>query len=286
MLVMDDGADDELQRLRARAYGPDADIDGDPDAMARLAELERLRQPDPPDTAPGASQPAPRHPLDVTAGTDGRVVAGTDGRTDAAGPAPSAEPGAGGEASREKPEVEAASEDAATADPRAVRRQRWKRRAGWGASIAATVLVTAAATTAVTFPLTPLSPVPRDVDVQQVATLLVDEDFVIPSAFGEDLGEAYGFEPFAGLRAITVERGWANPGTDGCLIVVSDRLGRGGQEYVEGPLYFGCSAGPFPSAVNLRVTPDSPRGLRDAYPEGTSLQFLHDGSRIAVFVTG
>lgn len=83
-----------------------------------------------------------------------------------------------------------------------------------------------------------------------------------------------------------MERGWANPGTDGCLIIVSDRMGRGGQEFIEGPLYFGCSAGPFPAAVNLRVTPDSPPGLRDAYPEGTALQFLHDGSRIAVFVTG
>ncbi|WP_141931089.1 hypothetical protein [Microbacterium sp. SLBN-146] len=278
---MDDGADEELQRLRARAYGPDADIDGDPEAMARLAELEQLRQQDPPATPPDASEAVLRHP------DRGDVVAGAEGRTDAADAPPSAAIPGDGEAPGEQPDGGGDEpEGAASADPRAVRRQRWKRRAGWGASIAATALITAAATTAVTFPLTPLSPVPRDVDVQQVATLLVDEDFVVPSAFGEDLGDAYGFEPFAGLRAITVERGWANPGTDGCLIVVSDRLGRGGQEFIEGPLYFGCSAGPFPSAVNLRVTPDSPRGLRDAYPEGTSLQFLHDGSRIAVFVTG
>ncbi len=34
----------ELRELRARAYGPAADIDGDPAALARLAELERLQR--------------------------------------------------------------------------------------------------------------------------------------------------------------------------------------------------------------------------------------------------
>lgn len=34
------GNDRELTRLRARAYGPDADISGDPVALARLVELE------------------------------------------------------------------------------------------------------------------------------------------------------------------------------------------------------------------------------------------------------
>lgn len=268
MLVMDDGADEELQRLRARAYGPDADIDGDPDAMERLAELERLRHDD-----ASASPPA---------AADADAPVRQSGETDATPSPPTAETGAETVSEESAPEETEPAGD----EPRTSRRDRWKRRAAWGASIAATVFITAAATTAVTFPLTPLSPVPRDVDVQQVATLLVDEDFVIPSAFGEDLGDAYGFDAFAGLRAITVERGWANPGTDGCLIIVSDRMGRGGQEFIEGPLYFGCAAGPFPAAVNLRVTPDSPQRLRDEYPEGTSLQFLHDGSRIAVFVTG
>ena len=37
---MDDGVRDELARLRARAYGPAADIDSDPAALARLVELE------------------------------------------------------------------------------------------------------------------------------------------------------------------------------------------------------------------------------------------------------
>jgi hypothetical protein len=35
----------ELAELRARAYGPDADIQGDPEALRRLRELEAARQP-------------------------------------------------------------------------------------------------------------------------------------------------------------------------------------------------------------------------------------------------
>ena len=38
---MGPGLDHELTQLRARAYGPDADIHTDPPALARLRELER-----------------------------------------------------------------------------------------------------------------------------------------------------------------------------------------------------------------------------------------------------
>lgn len=50
-----DSSADDLTRLRARAYGPDADIWQDPAAMARLAELESAQHPPP---APGA-EPSP-----------------------------------------------------------------------------------------------------------------------------------------------------------------------------------------------------------------------------------
>jgi hypothetical protein len=46
----------ELAALRTRAYGPDADINGDADALARLIELEELVRAD----APSAVQPADR----------------------------------------------------------------------------------------------------------------------------------------------------------------------------------------------------------------------------------
>lgn len=66
---MDDTFTDELHRLRARAYGPDADIHDDPAALERLQDLElRHRRPplpppppDPPAAARTAGPTAP-HP--------------------------------------------------------------------------------------------------------------------------------------------------------------------------------------------------------------------------------
>ena len=59
----------ELAALRSRAYGPDADINGDADALARLIELEDLARADgAPDVAPARAESAPTHGL--RAGTD------------------------------------------------------------------------------------------------------------------------------------------------------------------------------------------------------------------------
>ena len=74
---MDHEWSDELRMLRARAYGPAADILDDPDALARLRELEdRAQTPTPASTAadavpepvatdadpvPAATDPAPGH---------------------------------------------------------------------------------------------------------------------------------------------------------------------------------------------------------------------------------
>jgi hypothetical protein len=51
-MAQDDG--DELAALRRRAYGPDADIAADADAVARLRELEAAHAPLPPATRPPA----------------------------------------------------------------------------------------------------------------------------------------------------------------------------------------------------------------------------------------
>src|SRR5690606_31832731 len=49
----------ELDALRYRAYGPMADIGDDPDALQRLAELERsTRRPPPENSSAGASAAA------------------------------------------------------------------------------------------------------------------------------------------------------------------------------------------------------------------------------------
>jgi hypothetical protein len=63
MHLMDDNSLDELQRLRARAYGPSADITHDVAALRRLRELETTARPSseadvPPDWS-DQPQPAP-----------------------------------------------------------------------------------------------------------------------------------------------------------------------------------------------------------------------------------
>ncbi len=77
----------ELARLRRRAYGPDADISGDPDAVARLAQLEvALRgesdaEADPVaelahDAPTGQAETSPGH----RAGASGTAATATSGR--------------------------------------------------------------------------------------------------------------------------------------------------------------------------------------------------------------
>ena len=73
MDAVDDAQERELAVLRRRAYGPDADIDTDPVARARLIELEeRLRgrdagEPAAPPDADGPAPPARRRPAWHTA---------------------------------------------------------------------------------------------------------------------------------------------------------------------------------------------------------------------------
>ena len=83
MLMMDDETLIELRALRARAYGPDADIDADPAARARLAELESSAR-----AATSASEPARPTPADVPGLDNGQAP------EDALAPDAAAEPAA------------------------------------------------------------------------------------------------------------------------------------------------------------------------------------------------
>lgn len=247
---MDEGLDEELRRLRARAYGPDADIAADPEALRRLEELETRIHP-----APAVDDP----PLiDVV-------------------PSAAAEPV---EATADEPAVEPTEDDVEPAPSRA----RWVVPVLCIGSAVAAAAVAVSATTAVTFPLTPIAPIVRDGDVRQVATLLVDEDFVWPDVFGGDFGQVQGFQPLEGLRPVYLERGWAGAGTDSCLLVLEDARLDAEAEYFDGQLFWGCGADPFPATVNLRVTPELPDELTRAYGVDASVQFVLDGSRIAVYV--
>jgi hypothetical protein len=56
--------DRELRELRARAYGPHPDIEGDPQALARLAELELVRLDE--RASPGPGDRASEEPVQLT----------------------------------------------------------------------------------------------------------------------------------------------------------------------------------------------------------------------------
>src|ERR687897_460773 len=60
---VDERAEAELQRLRARAYGPGADIHDDPLALRRLNELEEVHRAGSTRRSPPRGAPPPAHAL-------------------------------------------------------------------------------------------------------------------------------------------------------------------------------------------------------------------------------
>jgi hypothetical protein len=82
----------ELDELRSRAYGPDADIDRDADALARLIELEELARLDAPEPVAETGRSTPTDTSASSAG--GPTVVILDGEGDpvnSAGPVPDPE---------------------------------------------------------------------------------------------------------------------------------------------------------------------------------------------------
>lgn len=123
----------ELRELRLRAYGPDADIESDPAALARLRELEGMRRAAPGASSPGAAPAAtsgpfgspvpPRPPLPVSppvAGERGSLPV-ADGNSDAAAAATGTAPVTGSAAAL-------ATESATPAAPAAPGARSWARR--------------------------------------------------------------------------------------------------------------------------------------------------------------
>lgn len=262
---MDDDVREELVRLRARAYGPDADIANDAPALARLAELEdrerRAREeavpaaPAPDDAPSGVSfdTQTPEIPHDAAAAdTTGGEESGTDAVED--GPA------------RRRPRR----------SPVRSRRTLWL----WAASIAAVAAVTSAATAAgMTF-----VPVARTAGVAQVDTLVEDAAFDVPSFFGP-IGEgARGFRDYLGLTAIVGFQEVASGERAPCLYIVdAEDLREASGSFQGGYIFGGCGAGAFAPTAEFVVSDQLPEQLRERFPIGTSLQFVFDGERVGVF---
>ncbi len=254
--------DQELQALRRRAYGPDADIHLDPSALERLRELEDASRPRP----PARKDPEP-------------VVL----------------------AEQESPQAPRVAEDVER-DPHHVWRQLrpyvllgMRRLARIRRSTVLIVLGLAVTTTVVIAALVLVERVQEDplqLGAQQVARLSPDSSFDIPRLFVGPEGEdsAQGFQEFHGVRPI-ISRDSAFGGTNGddCLLVLSSRDLEGATDTsFAGPVISGCGAAAFPALVQFR---SDWQGLSDelelAFPDSAALQFVYDSANdeVVVFMT-
>ncbi len=269
--LMDDAVRDELAGLRARAYGPHADIAADPAAVARLAELEEI------DRAARATEPD-------DADHDAPHELGTEDDEAVEEPVTSLRDAddADGDAERDRDDVASDSPEQIDGDrPRfsAVRSTRslWL----WAGTVAAVAAVASAATAVGTT----LAPVARSAGVAQVDTLQIDPGFSAPPLFWPASESVTGYRDYLGLTAVVGPmRVYSEDVETTCLYLVptadiadSDRAYRGGQ------VYGGCGAGSFPPTAQFVVTADQSEDLRERFPVGTSLQFVLDGERVGVF---
>jgi hypothetical protein len=240
-MAIDD--DDELARLRRRAYAPDADIATDPAALARLAELER-HDPDTTSAAGADIDPAPSDP---------------------GNPPTNETEAAGGEASDRTPR-------------RRFLQARLSRSGVVLVAVGAMVVVcSAVALTLVqrvqTHPLQP--------DAVQVARVSPDASFDVPDFFsGGPSEQAVGFTETHGFRVIVTPPGGASGEGEYCMTVFQpalvDAQGAGSWSYGGQYIAPACSAGTFPAAATVRLLPGSPELEHTDFPADTALQFIYD----------
>ncbi len=266
MQGMDAEARSELARLRARAYGPEADLADDPLAWARLRdleELERRRRADAtsPIVVQGASAPAVNAATTDAAATDADTAPVADTASDLST-----------DEAEERPERGPL-----------VRRTRtlWL----WAGSLAAVAALSSAASIAATT----FAPVPRTAGVAQVDTLRPDPavDTSALGTWGFDSADVAGYTDFHGLTAFAGSTAVDSAGTRAdCLLLVDTaiipELGASGA-FQGGYRSGACGAGVFPATVEFVVTPEMPDAFRERFPVGSSVQFVRDGERVGVF---
>ncbi|KTS13834.1 hypothetical protein [Microbacterium testaceum] len=243
---MDADHGSELERLRARAYGPNADIEGDPAAVARLRELEdreRMR------TAP------------LEAETEADPDDGTD-----------------------PPQADPEPQEAEPAPRRPLLRSR--RRVWVAAvAVAGVVALTSAATaagvsvTAVdrTAGIAQTDTLTADPDAQLGSAGYLGFDPEQTRGFAD----YYGLTVFSGVSQIDSEGNQAE-----CLIALDTSEVREADSPRSAPRGIrvgGCGAGPFPASVEFIVTSSFPEPFRARYPVGTAMQFVLDDGNVGVF---
>ncbi|WP_409047499.1 hypothetical protein AB2L57_15370 [Microbacterium sp. HA-8] len=269
---MDESTVSELRALRARAYGPEADIADDPARLRRLEELEAIARAS--RYSAGRDEPAAEPDPAVP------VVAGTS--ADAGGPRHRApEPGWEAEAGPE-PTPSAVQSDAT---PTRGEQRRSRLVIAWVASLVIAVLITAIVTGVVSRRV--------QADPREVGVLGIDTFAELPEIFAgwqcggpdcdpEDVaGEA--FAGFFGLAIYRMPGGWTGGRVgDECLLIMDAASIEPESNSFSGPIYSGCAAGGFAATVQLSVTSELPDELRDEFAEGTGLRFIEDGDEVVV----
>lgn len=247
---------DELRALRARAYGPDADIQQDPVALRRLQELE---------SRSGDDSPA--------------ATASRTGDADSPAESPSQ-----GDPDAERPDAAVTEEASASVEraagrPRSVRRRRWIA-VLWPLSIVAAALVAWGVTLAVASS-SPAAEGPG----HEVAVLEATGVRNLPAEWFGTSSSSLVFE-FHGLTLLTTDSG-ASAGANCFMAVATSAVpdaGAGAQAWSEvAILLSGCQAGAFPAEAQTIVGERMPEELRSVFPKGSALKFVLEGDRIVVF---
>jgi hypothetical protein len=266
---MDAATDEELRRLRARAYGPAADIQQDPAAVRRLQELEALRH------RRAAASPETGHVVLPSTQRD-EVVSTTE--SDQERDQALSDIGLTSAATTDNSEEASVPSD-----------QLPRRRTGtWIIAVVAAAALAAGATAAVTWVI----PVPISAGAPQVASLEPSPGLEVPPQWFGAAPDAAVFE-FYGLTLFESEYApnvGAFEGEDRCFAVVNSDQVPEVEDFdssswgFEGQIYSDCSVGAFPATVEVPIDAESPDSLRARYPEGTAVQFVLDGDRIGVFL--
>lgn len=248
---MTDSDDDELQALRARAYGPGGDLDAE--AVQRLRELEQARKP-------------------VSVAADVPVDAETE-------TPPMAE--------ETRPDTEPLGRPREPLLGMLFRRARTLRRSTVITLLA--IVAFAVASVVVLTVVQRVQTDPLQAGAEQVARLGLDPSFRVPLVFrGGPNGEvtAVGFQVFHGVRPVVTEGGFFGSGAEEpCLSVYPDDVIEDPESgSFSGPLIGGCAVKGFPAIAQFSSDLEGfPEELLEEFPD-SGLQFVYDSANNEVVV--
>ncbi|WEG08090.1 hypothetical protein PU630_12685 [Microbacterium horticulturae] len=268
---MDDDDLEELRMLRARAYGPSADIHDDASALQRLHDLEATAR---------ESTTGTNTPRESTSGQSAAPIPPHPGPPPPL-PADLRRVPSAPRARLTEPAVTIAGAPAAASRPRVAPR-RWYLSRGFAVLWVVSLVAVASVAAGMTFAAAWIMPISRQGNAQQIAVLRPDPDFVWAPMFESHDG-ASGFT-FHGISIIGGGGDLFSSGPDAAPCVLAYVAGNvDDQTGIDGPAWSACGAGTFPPTVQFAVDETLPQELRDTVGDDVAVQFVLDGERLAVF---